>query len=76
MSKYDPNCAWYDFSCTSDPSGCAWWDIGCTVATDVNKLISPTEKAIILLVFILVVGVVAIAFSPAAKHIIPKVRVS
>jgi hypothetical protein len=76
MIRYDPNCAWYDFTCTSDPSGCGFWDVGCTAANDVNRLLGPTEKIILLIVAVIVIGIVALAFSPAARHIVPRVRVS
>jgi len=73
--KYDPNCAWYDFSCTSDPSGCGWWDIGCTAAKDLNQAVGPTEKILLAIIVVVIIGVIAIAFSPAARQIIPRVRV-
>lgn len=67
--KYDPNCAWYDPTCTSNPSGCAWYDFFCTAATDVNKVLNPVEWLVIGIVVVVVIGLVLVAFSPVGKRL-------
>lgn len=69
MPKYDPNCAWWDFSCTSNPSGCAWWDFLCTAASDAQKVIGPLEWLVIGIVVVVVAGLVLVAFSPVGKRL-------
>lgn len=66
--KYDPNCAWYDFTCTSDPSGCAWYDPLCAIGADVNKVVTPIYGLIALIVIVAVAGLVLVAFSPVGKR--------
>ena len=73
MAAYDPNCAWYDFTCTKDPNGCAFWDMACLAATDINKTIAPTESILQNIVIVLVIGIVLvvgiIGFSPTGRAI-------
>ena len=69
MPNYDPNCAWWDMSCTSNPSGCAWYDPLCSVAGNVQKVLSPIEWLLIGVVVVVVAGVVLVAFSPLGKRI-------
>jgi hypothetical protein len=68
-ARYDPNCSFWDFSCTSNPSGCAWWDIGCTAATDVNQVIQPVLTKVVIVILIIVAGIALIAFSPLGKRL-------
>lgn len=74
MAKYDPNCAWWDFSCTSDPSGCAWYDIGCSAANSAQKVLGPLEWLVIGIIVVVIAGVVLVSFSPVGRRIpIPRV---
>jgi hypothetical protein len=68
-AKYDPNCSWWDFSCTSNPTGCAWYDFGCTAATDVNMVVQPVLSKVVIVIAIIIVGVVILGFSPLAKRV-------
>jgi hypothetical protein len=76
VAGYDPNCAWYDFTCTKDPTGCGFFDFFCTAE---KRFVAPAEDFVRNVVLIVVVGVVVvvglIAFSPAGKHLIPRVSV-
>jgi len=66
---YDPNCAWWDFGCTSNPNGCAWYDFGCTAAKDVNQVVQPVLTKVVIVVAIIVFGIAIISFSPLGKRV-------
>ena len=66
---YDPNCAWWDFSCTSNPNGCAWYDPLCTIGTDINNVVQPTITKVLILGVVVVIGIVILAWSPLGKRV-------